>query len=246
MVSRTQVQWVQSLKQKKFRQRYGMFVAAGDKVVRELLLSSLTIERIFALESWLEQHRELLRDVEECCQPVSESELKKLSFQEMPNAVLAVVIIPAEPARLPKEGWILALDGIRDPGNMGTLLRTADWFGVAGIYASPDCADRYNPKVVQSAMGSLFRVPCITAELLPVLSGDQRPVYGADSRGQDLRELIFTERGILVIGSESHGLSSQLEEVLKHRCKITGRGDAESLNASVAAGIILAKAMGFI
>ncbi len=241
MLSRSQIQLVQSLKQKKFRQKYGLFCAGGDKVVRELLQSSFELHQLYALGEWLQENNTMLRGREALCTPVSPSELKRLSFQDQPDSVLALVRPGEERDLLPTEGWCLALDRIRDPGNLGTLLRIADWFGLAGIYASPDCADRFNPKVVQASMGSVFRVPYCSANWPEVLRKDGRPIYGADAKGERISTLNTGQSGILLIGSESQGLAPELEELLSAKLAIVGRGGAESLNASVAAGILLAR-----
>ena len=245
MISKTQMQFVQSLQQKKFRQRYGMFIAGGDKVVRELLASSWNANNIYALPSWIELNKDLLNQNPDICEAVSPKELERLSFQEHPNDVLAVVNFPKNQAKIEKQGWVLALDGIRDPGNMGTLLRTADWFGAAGVCASPDCVDRFNPKVVQAAMGSLFRVPFQVQPPDEFLMEDGRLLFGADARGKELKEVTFPPDGILVIGNESRGLSLAVQQKINTSVRIGGSGSAESLNATIAAGILLAKALGF-
>jgi len=245
MLSKTQVQLVQSLQQKKFRQRYGLFAAAGQKVVSELLHSPWTIDHLYGLPDWLLANAPLLqrRGIE--AREVSPKELERLSFQEQPDAVLALVRIPSEPFPIPAKGWALALDGIRDPGNLGTLLRTAHWFGATGIFLSPGCADRYNPKVVQASMGALFHMASQVLDPGEWPSHAGRPLWGADARGVDLRELSFPENGILVVGSESHGISEEVARRLDQRCRIGGGGQGESLNAGVAAGILLARALKF-
>jgi TrmH family RNA methyltransferase len=238
MLSRSQVQWVQSLKQKKFRQRYGMFAAAGDKVVHELLQSSWAVHSIYALGPWLDRHADNLAQCGADCTEVSERELNRISFQDSPMEVLAVAPIPASSA-LPRSGWILALDGIQDPGNLGTLLRTADWFGWGGLMLGNGCADPFSPKVVQASMGSLFHLSLQSGALCDLAADDGRPMFGADLAGTPLSRISLPERGILVIGSEAHGLSAPVRETLQGRLKISGQGSAESLNAAVAGGILM-------
>jgi len=243
MLSKTQVQLVQSLQQKKFRQRYGMFAAAGLKVVSELLNSRWPVDQVFGLEEWVLAHERQLADRGVEALVVSPKQLERLSFQDQPQSVLALAKIPADDTPIPANGWALALDGIRDPGNLGTLLRTAHWFGAVGMYLSPGCVDRFNPKVVQASMGSLFRLPCRVLEPGEWPANPAQPLWGADASGVDLRELDFPPNGILAVGSESHGLSEEVSARLAQRCRIGGADQTESLNAAVAAGILLAKVL---
>jgi TrmH family RNA methyltransferase len=243
MLTKTQVQLVQSLQQKKFRQRYGLFAAAGQKVVNELLQSPWPVDQVYGLPDWVQANESLLRRRGIKALVLSPKELERLSFQEQPDAVVALVRVPEAPFHVPDQGWALALDGIRDPGNLGTLLRTAQWFGAAGVYLSPGCADRFNPKVVQASMGALFHIPSQILDPGEWPSHPERPLWGADARGVDLRQLRFPQQGILVVGSESHGISDEVAQRLNQRCRIAGSGQGESLNAAVAAGILLARAL---
>lgn len=222
-----------------------MFVAGGDKVVGELLESSLKVEHLFAVQQWIDERGEILERKKLSAVAVSVMELRKLSFQEEPDRVLAVAHMPDQPVLLPISGWALALDRIRDPGNLGTLIRTADWFGVSALLLSPDCADSYNPKVVQSAMGSLFRMPFFRDDLETLFRKAALPVYAADAGGKDWRGVEWPESGILVIGSESHGVAPNLREQAQNVLSIPGSGRVESLNAAVAAGILLSAALGY-
>lgn len=245
-VSKAQFKYIRSLQQKKYRQKYNNFVVEGDKIVEELIrVRPGQVEALYALTPWLERHREALSGLKERITEVTSQELKKLSGLQTPNQVLAVVRIETnelDAGHLTRE-WTLFLDGIRDPGNLGTIWRIADWFGIPCVCCSPDCVDQYNPKVIQSSMGAFLRVDCMVTTLAELrrVTGPL-PVLGADLGGENIFQTVLPARGIVVIGSEAHGLSPQVLEQLTHRIRIPrgAGGGAESLNAAVAAGIICA------
>jgi len=248
MLSHKQVKYINSLKIKKFRQQYQAFIVEGEKGVSELLKSSIIPLKIFALSEWLLQNNTVLRLRNIEWQEITEDELKKVSDLVTPNQVIAIAQIPEIPIPLPSQirGMALALDGIRDPGNMGTMIRTADWFGIGTVLCSNDSVDAYNPKVVQSTMGSFGRVNIFYTDLpayFDTLTPDF-PIYGALLEGPDITRKTFTQPGIIVIGSESHGISPNLIPHINeplHIPHIKSSGSlnhAESLNASVANGII--------
>ena len=248
MLSHNQVKYINSLKIKKFRQQHKAFLIEGEKGVNELLASTLQVQKIFALPEWLEKNKKLIRlhSIEE--QEITESELCKISDLVTPNQVLAIAetaetLLP-EPSGF--SGMALALDGIRDPGNMGTMIRTADWFGIRTIICSTDTVDIYNPKVIQATMGSFSRVSVYYTNL-PAFFNELPagfPVYGALLEGQEITQKTFTQAGIILIGSESHGISSGLLPHVNEPVHIprflsfVSNNQAESLNASVANGII--------
>jgi len=240
MLVKSKVKYIQSLGQKKFRQQEGVFIAEGPKLVKELLTEhSDSVLEIFALKTWIEENKKITdnRNLTE----ITEAELEKISQLTTPNQVVAVVkhfntIKPIAD----KEKFILVLDGIQDPGNLGTIIRIADWFGVQHIVCSEDSADRYNPKVVQSTMGSIGRVNVFYTSLTKWLGEQQDArIYAAVLEGQDITRMQEPAGGVIVIGNESKGIS---EEVLRF-CNVTitipQKGKAESLNAAVATGIIL-------
>jgi TrmH family RNA methyltransferase len=171
---------------------------------------------------------------------VSESELTAMGSVESNNAALAVVSMPPnkEP-RMPLDDIVLALDDIRDPGNLGTIVRTADWYGVHQIVASPETTDFYNPKVISATMGSFLRVSVFYTSLSEFIRKASVPVYGAMLQGTSVHANRFEKVGILVIGNESKGLSPEVERLVTHRVTIPRFGDAESLNASTATAVIL-------
>lgn len=248
MLSHNQIKHINSLKIKKFRQQHGTFIVEGEKGVSELLVSSLTAIKVFALSEWLKKNESFFKTKEIEWQEITVEELKKISDLITPNQVLAIAEIPEIKFPQPKElkGMTLALDGIRDPGNMGTMIRTADWFGIKNIVCSSDSVDVFNPKVVQATMGSFSRVNVVYTELqsfFNTLPADF-PVYGALLEGPDITKMTFTREGIILIGSESHGISKRLISCVNTPLHIPRfslsdtDNQAESLNASIANGII--------
>jgi RNA methyltransferase, TrmH family len=249
MLSHNQIKYINSLKIKKYRQASGSFLVEGEKCVAELLNSSLIVELIAATAEWIEQNTVLLRSLKDKIVEVDDSGLARISDLTTPNKVLAVVRIPqARPflAQQPEKP-VIALDEIRDPGNLGTIIRTADWFGISQIVCSPGCVDAYNPKTIMATMGSFTRVEIFTSDLADFVNNLQEgtPVYGAMLEGDDLNTIRFHKPGVLVIGSESHGLSDKVAGLLTHKIRIPTfnlsdirSGNAESLNASIANAII--------
>ncbi len=249
MLSHSQIKYLQSLQQKKFRRQHGVFVAEGEKIVSELWASNFGVEGIYALSGWLEAHRHEIRtgvDIYE----LSEKDLGRISGLKTPNNVLAVVKIPETGAERPANarGLSLVLDQVQDPGNLGTIIRTADWFGIRQIVCSPDTAEVFSPKVVQATMGSFLRVKVTYAELEPFLKKVPAgtPVYGAFLEGENLFEVYPSGQGLLVIGNESKGISEKVATFVEKKVRIPGGRQpgkphsAESLNASVAAAIMMA------
>jgi TrmH family RNA methyltransferase len=248
MLSHNQIKYINSLKIKKFRQLHKTFIVEGDKGVSELLQSSLQTISVFALPEWLENNKSLLRVHAVEFQEITSGELKKVSDLVAPNLVIAIAEIPefGLPDTSQFTGLAIALDGIRDPGNMGTIIRTADWFGIDKIICSTDSVDVYNPKVVQATMGSFSRVKVMYTnlpEFFKSLPADF-PVFGALLEGPDITQKTFARPGIILIGSESHGISASLipyvnEPLHIPRFSVVGaKNQAESLNASIANGII--------
>jgi TrmH family RNA methyltransferase len=245
MLSHNQAKHVQSLKHAKFRKLHGQFIAEGVKLAEELLAGDMEIQQVYALEGWLEKHEGALREKNIPFQPVREAELSRISQLTTPNEVLVLVKIPdVDRDVISTEDITLLLDRIQDPGNMGTILRTADWFGIKDIICSPGCADVYNPKVVQSTMGSITRVRVTEREPQAFLTkaGDRAAVYGAMMEGENIFHAKLKTPAIIVIGNESQGISGELIPLISHQIGIPGWSDkAESLNAAVAAGIVLAE-----
>ena len=237
MLSKNRIKDIQTLGQKKFREEERLFIAEGPKIVEELLQPGiLKVKEIFALESWASQHPSSIPIT-----IVEEFELEKISQLNTPNQVLAIVEMPAT-AGLPDAGTepVLALDDIRDPGNLGTIIRIADWFGLQSVVCSLETAELYNPKTVQSAMGSIAHVQVNYTNLGDWIFGQTNtPVYAAVLDGEDPAKMQKISRGIIVIGNESKGIRPEILDMATNRITIPAKGRAESLNAAVATGIIL-------
>lgn len=248
MLSHNQIKYINSLKIKKFRQLHKSFIVEGEKGVAELLRSSLQTLKIYALPEWVDMNISLLKRKNIDLEEITVTELNKITDLITPNQVLAIAEIPqiTIPAPSGFTGMTLALDGIRDPGNMGTMIRTADWFGISKIICSSDSVDMYNPKVIQATMGSFSRVNVFYINLPEFFKSlpPEIPVFGALLEGPDITDKSFTKPGIILIGSESHGISGSLipfvnEPLHIPHFSVSGRGkQAESLNASIANGII--------
>jgi TrmH family RNA methyltransferase len=233
MISKKEVKYIQSLSYKKNREAEGVFIAETPKLVEELLQSNVTLKKIYATSQWQPPHGGT--DVEE----IDEQMLQRISQLETPNKVVVIAEKKVLPKLVFKSTITLVLDGIQDPGNMGTILRIADWFGVSQIVAAKDTADCYNPKAVQSSMGSIARVNVWYEDLPPLLAGAGVPVYGALLQGTSVYKISPPTEGILVIGNESKGIRMPLLPLVQHPVTIPRIGAAESLNAAVATGILL-------
>lgn len=228
MVAKSDLKLIKSLHQKKYRIRHGLFLAEGVKLVGELLDSPMEAYRVYSTEA--REGDGLL--------PISERELGSVSALKQPNKMLGIFRIPATgPLRF--DGWTLALDALRDPGNLGTVIRLCDWFGIDDLICSPDTVDCYNPKVLQATMGSIARVRVHYLPLAAALEGCGLPVYGASMEGADVRRTKLPASGVLVMGSESHGLSAQLRALLSETIGIPAFGKAESLNVATATAVLL-------
>lgn len=243
-LSKNKIKFIQSLHRKKFREQEKLFLVEGEKMALELLQQSrIAVNEIFALESWLENHPLLIKKYHPLITVVTERELKKISTLSTPNKILVI-------ARQPdfflnksevKSNLSLYLDGIRDPGNMGTILRIADWFGIPYLFCSNDCVEVFNPKVVQASMGAIFRVE-ISVMSFEDLKNEmpELPVYGTVLDGENIYNTALSPNGIIVIGSEAKGISKAVEQRLDKKLTIPsfGKSGAESLNAGVAAGVV--------
>jgi RNA methyltransferase, TrmH family len=242
MLSKTIVKYIQSLAHKKLRDEDGVFVAEGPKVVAELLQSGkFACKTICATQNWMDEHADLINKITtENKIEISESELERISQLQTPNKVLAVFYKKHEKLTDLKNNISLMLDEIQDPGNMGTIIRTADWFGIKNIICSRASADCYNAKVVQATMGSLARVNIIYSELEVFINKNkQTNIYAASLHGKPLGSFTKLKEGIILIGNESKGVKENLLKLSADQITIPKVGEAESLNAAVACGIIL-------
>lgn len=237
MVSKNQIKLISSLHQKKFRQLNQLFIAEGVKVIQELLDARFELEHIYTTTSMFEGV------VVDKLSLISNDELKKISALTVPNNCLAIFKIP-ETKSFVEEGLVVALDSVRDPGNLGTILRICDWFGISQVVCSPDTVDIYNPKVIQATMGSIARVNCVYSDLLPILQNTNLPVFGTFMDGENIYESTLPQEGIIVMGNEANGISEAIENAIKNRIAIPRFGalqKTESLNVATATAIILSE-----
>lgn len=236
-LSKNQLKLITSLQQKKYRQKHKLFIAEGVKVVKELLDSNIDIDSLFVVDGF-----DLNIDVTKVI-TISEIELKKISTLKSPNKVLALFKIP-EASNVNEKGLILALDEINDPGNLGTIIRLCDWFGVKQLVCSKNTVDCYNQKVVQSTMGSITRVQINYVDLNEYLSSVKLPVYTADMAGENVYESVLPSNGVLVMGNEANGISSEINKLVKNKLTIPRFGETqktESLNVATATAILLSE-----
>ena len=239
-LNKSTVKLIQSLKQQKYRKEHQLFVVEGRKMVEELLQSNLETLCLFATERFLLDYE--LQD--ERLEIATEVQMEQMSGQDSPPGILAVVKIP-KPKTISDTGMVLALDGIANPGNLGTIIRTAEWFGIKQIVCSEDCVELWNPKVIQATMGSIFRMNVVSTDLpeyLEKVKKSGKAIYGALLEGESLFKKTNREEGVIVIGSESHGIRANVLPYITYPITIPrAEGSVtESLNASMAAGIILA------
>lgn len=240
MLSKQKIKYIQSLGQKKFRREEGVFIAEGPKLVEEILTEQpAAVSAVYALPEWATNHPRLAAQCETVI--IRQEELERITQLSTPHQVVAVVkqfaVVPFVSA---KDRFTLALDDIRDPGNFGTLVRIADWFGIGSIVCSEDCADIYNPKVVQATMGSIARVKIVYTNLADWLAAQSPvPVFAAMLEGKNVYGITPVTEGILVVGNESKGISPDIAAIAAEHISIPRKGKAESLNAAVATGIIL-------
>jgi len=240
MISKNQVKLIKQLEQKKYRRREGLFVAEGPKVVGDLMRRWQPVS-IFATGDYAPP-------CPIAAEYVSEDELRRISFLQHPQQVLALFHIPPAPAGIQQTPGTLtlALDGVQDPGNLGTIIRLADWFGISTIFCSEDTADAWNPKVVQATMGSIARVDMVYTDLPRMLDSlpGETPVYGTLLDGDNIYSQELTEGGIIIMGNEGNGLTEKVRRRVNRRLLIPSyRADdtAESLNVAIATAIVCAE-----
>ena len=230
MLTKADIQRLRALREKKHREAEGLFIVEGEKVVAELLAAGFPFAEIYATAAWSGTRTH----------GVTDAELARISHFPTPSSVLAVGRIERAPlpAGALDHGLTLALDGVQDPGNVGTLLRVADWFALDRVVLSHDCADLFSQKVINASMGSFARVPVHTADLATALAGVGAPVLGCDLAGEKVHTLPPLRDAVLVIGSEGRGLSAAVRAFVTYYVTIPRYGAAESLNAAVAAAIV--------
>ncbi len=234
MVTKNQIKLVKSLQQKKYRNKFGQFVAEGKKLVSELLSSGFEVAEIYTLSE------EILGDTSEKTILVSPSEMGKMSGLKTPSEVLAVFHM-AEPETIDFADWTLVLDAVRDPGNLGTIIRLCDWFGIEHLVCTADTVDIYNPKVLQATMGSIARVNVVYTDIDQFLRSTDLPIFGTFMGGMNVHRTKLPDKGILVMGNEANGISDQITELVQKRIGIPqyGAKTAESLNVATATAVLL-------
>ena len=242
MISKNQVKFLKSLHQSKYRRKEQLFLAEGVKIVDEFIKSNYSIKTIYAIKEWVDNNADEFDNINE----VSLKELHSISLLKTPNQVLAVVEYPEDKNIVFDKGdLVLALDTIQDPGNLGTIIRIADWFGIEKIICSNETADALNPKVVQATMGALTRVNIEYTELPSWIAKlpDTTPVYGTLLDGDNMYETDLSNDGVIVVGNEGNGISSEVQKVLTHRIKIPAYGNSmmESLNVAIATSLVCAE-----
>lgn len=240
MLSKSQVKYIQSLGHKKFRDETGLFIAEGPKTVLELVSEiPQNIVTVYAVEKWINENIKLQGSFD--LVKIDEKELERISQLPAPNQVLAIVK-KFNIERIDTAGQLtIVLDTIQDPGNLGTIIRIADWFGVKQIVASHESADIYNSKVVQSTMGSIARVSVFYTDLKEWLKKQNVKIMAAALDGKNINEIEKITEAILIIGNESRGIDAGIMELAREKITIPRFGKAESLNAAVATGIILSR-----
>jgi len=240
MISKSQVKYIQSLGQKKYRDQEQVFVAEGPRLVTDLLQSKdVIVTHLYAVSDWLEDNEKLLKEIN--TNEILERELQSISQLKTPNRVIAVVKKFENKEPIAAGNISLVLDTIQDPGNLGTIIRIADWFGINQIVCSDDCADMYNSKVVQATMGSIARVNVYYTQLDKWLA-DHREVriFATMLEGKDVTKMSAITEGSIIIGNEAKGIDERLLQFANEKITIPKKGKADSLNAAVAAGIVLA------
>ncbi len=237
MVSKNQIKTITGLQQKKYRKQHKLFFAEGIKVVQELLNSNFELHQLFTTQ-------DIFSDVPESkTEFITEAELKKISALTTPNVCLALFVMPDE-KKVPDTGLIMVLDDVRDPGNLGTIIRLCDWFGIGHLVCSEQCVDVYNPKVVQATMGSLTRVNVVYTDLDAYLTHTKLQIFGTFMDGDNIYGESLPENGIVIMGNEANGISPEIENRVGRRISIPRFGNlqqTESLNVATAAAIILSE-----
>ena len=236
MLSKSQIKRINALGRKKFRKQDGLFVAEGVKVIEELLDSSFELDKLYHTDA---VHFSVAGIV------VTDQELKKISFLTTTQKAIAIFKIPEQSSKVVQKGLHVALDSVQDPGNLGTIIRLCDWYGITDLICSSDTVDCYNPKVVQATMGSLSRVQIHYVDLENTLQKDARPVYGTFMNGDNIyAKSELPSSGIIVMGNEGNGISPQIEALVTDRIAIPQFGNSqktESLNVATATAIILSE-----
>jgi len=236
MVGKSQIKFIKSLQQKKYRTEHKLFVVEGFKVVQELVNANVKVYGIYVTDD------KLLSEVNFSGELISEADLKKMSALKTPNNILAVFYQTKATLNAMNSDWVVALDDVRDPGNLGTIIRMCDWFGIPNLVCSEQTVDCYNPKTIQATMGSIARVNILYTDLSEFIKASTMPVYGAFMDGTSVyKQDLSNEKGILVLGNEANGVSPKIENLVTKKISIPqfGKQTTESLNVATATAILL-------
>ena len=243
MISKSFEKYINSLRQKKYREERQRFIAEGEKVCTEFLKEGWNVEHLIATPGWMDKNPVPAKKYTKVLSEASDREMKRISAFVSSSPVMLIAEIPERDQDEKKinSHLHLALDNIQDPGNLGTIIRIADWFGIGNVFCSEDCADAFNPKTVQATMGSLARVKVFETNLPELFQRfNKLTVFGTFPDGENLFEISPAKKGFILIGNEAHGISPFLEKFIQKKLSIPRIGEAESLNAAVAAGIVCA------
>ncbi len=235
MLSKNQIKLISSLKQKKYRLQHGLFVAEGVKTINELLASNFKLNQIYSIKSFkIDANLETI---------ITDIELKKISFLASPNTALALFKIP-EPAQIDTNQLIVALDNVRDPGNLGTIIRLCDWFGIRDLVCNLETVDCFNPKVIQATMGSVSRVNITYLDLKTFIKKSESKSFGTFIEGENIYNKQLPEKGILILGNEANGIAEDIEKLVSEKITIPRFGNiqaTESLNVATATAVLLSE-----
>ncbi len=246
MLSKNKIKYIRSLKLNKFRQMYNNFIVEGEKMALELLaFPNIEIENVVCTKDWFDRHEKLLAPFRSILLLAKPNDMKQITTLATPTDVLIIAkrLDLEESKEVIDQELSIYLDNIQNPGNLGTIIRIADWFGIQTVFCSKNSADLYNPKVIQSTMGAFLRVDVIKTDFNRIIRDyPELPIYGTVLEGEDLFKTTLEKKGIIVIGSEGKGISNAVKEQINYPIKIPAhpKGGAESLNAAVAAGIVCA------
>ncbi|MEZ4875598.1 MAG: RNA methyltransferase [Flavobacteriaceae bacterium] len=235
MISKSEIKLITGLQQKKYRAKHGLFIAEGKKIIADLIKAGVVLHTLFATEDVSELHPNY--------RSLSETELKRMSALKNSNGVLALFEIPKQ-LPVKSNGLQLVLDSVRDPGNLGTIIRLCDWFGVEQLICSPDTVDCYNPKVIQATMGSIARVHVVYTDIAEFLTRTNLPIYAAVMEGETIYEIPLPNDAVLVMGNEGNGISEAILALISNKVSIPNFSKntaAESLNVAMATGILLSE-----
>ena len=240
MFTKNQAKLIKSLHEKKNRVELALFIVEGEKSVSELLNSDFEIDLVLTTTKFFDKYGEKIRERSKSYEIVNQFELEKVGTFETNDSAIALVKQKTNKSPDIKENEIvIALDEIKDPGNLGTIIRIADWYGVKNIVASRETVDFYNPKVITATKGSFTRVNIFYTDLKDFLSMQKIPIFGAFLNGEDIHETELPSGGILVMGNESNGVNKEIEKLITRKITIPAFGKAESLNVAIATAIIL-------